>query len=103
MVSCHVSNELISVSFEWQKAHILLVADPQILDMHSYPERGLLLSALSQLIVDLHLRKSWAAMRSWLLTEKDEPESQVEGHAKEAVVFLGDMMDNGRSAYSDDE
>ena len=71
--------------------------------MDSYPERGLLLSALSQLIVDLNLRKSWAAMRSWLLTEQGDPESKSEGNTKEAVVFLGDMMDNGRSAYSDDE
>lgn len=86
---------------------MLLVADPQILDMHSYPDRGYLLSALSQVIVDLNLRKSWSAMRSWLLTRSvssgavESNETETEG--KEAVVFLGDMMDNGRSAYTEDE
>ena len=88
-----------------QKAHVLLVADPQILDMHSYPDRGYLLSALSQLIVDLNLRKSWSAMRSWLLTQSASSKSveSSEAETKEAVVFLGDMMDNGRSAYTDEE
>ena len=70
--------------------------------MHSYPDRGYLLSALSQLVVDLQLRKSWTAMRSWLLTQAAAPEDR-EAEAKEAVVFLGDMMDNGRSAYTDEE
>ena len=83
-----------------QKSHILLVADPQVLDIHSYPDRGFLLSALSQLVVDLNLRKSWGAMRTWLLTESDILE---ETERKEAVVFLGDMMDSGRSTYTDEE
>lgn len=38
---------------------ILVIADPQIIDRHSYPGRGPLLSALSQYVVDLNLRKSW--------------------------------------------
>lgn len=38
---------------------ILVIADPQIIDRHSYPGRGTLLSALSQYVVDLNLRKSW--------------------------------------------
>lgn len=40
-------------------ARILVIADPQIIDRHSYPGRGPLLSALSQYVVDLNLRKSW--------------------------------------------
>lgn len=38
---------------------ILVIADPQIIDRYSYPGRGPLLSALSQYVVDLNLRKSW--------------------------------------------
>ena len=43
---------------------------------------------LSQFIVDLNMRKSWRAVM------KQRPDT---------VVFLGDMMDNGRIAMSDDE
>ncbi|THH03564.1 hypothetical protein EW146_g10400 [Bondarzewia mesenterica] len=65
--------------------HVLIVADPQVLDAHSYPGRNPLLTALSQHIVDLNLRKSWRVAKS---TRPD------------AVIFLGDMMDNGRSPSS---
>ncbi|KIM40228.1 hypothetical protein M413DRAFT_446396 [Hebeloma cylindrosporum] len=68
--------------------HVLLVADPQIVDRHSYPSRGPLLSHLTRLIVDLNLRKNWK------VAVNKQPD---------AVVFLGDMMDNGREAMSDQE
>ncbi|EJF65103.1 Metallo-dependent phosphatase [Dichomitus squalens LYAD-421 SS1] len=68
--------------------HVLIVADPQILDRRSYPDRPPWLVRLSQLIVDLNLRKSWRGVL------RQNPH---------AVVFLGDMMDNGRFAMSDDE
>ena len=68
--------------------HVLLVADPQIVDRHSYPSRGLLLSHLSRLIIDLNLRKNWK------VAINKQPD---------AVIFLGDMMDNGRDAMSDQE
>ena len=64
------------------------MADPQILDRRSYPDRPPWLMRLSQSIVDLNLRKSWRA---------------VLRQRADAVVFLGDMMDNGRLAMSDDE
>ncbi|KAF7361777.1 Metallo-dependent phosphatase [Mycena venus] len=68
--------------------HVLLVADPQILDHRSYPDRSPLLTYISQLLVDLNLRKSWrAALRM----------------RPDVVVFLGDMMDGGRFAMSDAE
>ncbi|KAJ7680466.1 Metallo-dependent phosphatase-like protein [Mycena polygramma] len=61
--------------------HVLLVADPQILDHRSYPGRAPYLTYVSQFLVDLNLRKSWrAALRK-------QPD---------VVVFLGDMMDGGR-------
>ncbi|KAI0373398.1 hypothetical protein BV20DRAFT_734412 [Pilatotrama ljubarskyi] len=68
--------------------HVLLVADPQILDHRSYPDRAPWLMRLSQFIVDLNIRKSWSATLS---RHPDE------------VVFLGDMMDNGRVDMSGEE
>ncbi|KAJ3915313.1 Metallo-dependent phosphatase-like protein [Lentinula edodes] len=68
--------------------HVLLVADPQIIDHRSYPGRPALLTYISQLIVDLNLRKNWhAALRS----------------APDVVFFLGDYMDSGRAVMSDSE
>ncbi|KAF9222694.1 Metallo-dependent phosphatase [Gyrodon lividus] len=61
---------------------ILVMADPQVIDRHSYPERGPLLSALTQIMVDLNLRKSW--------------NSAFRRLRPDAVIVLGDMMDNGR-------
>ncbi|KAJ7780523.1 Metallo-dependent phosphatase-like protein [Mycena maculata] len=69
-------------------AHVLIVADPQILDHRSYPGRAPYLTYISQLLVDLNLRKSW---RAALHMRPD------------VVVFLGDMMDGGRFTMSDDE
>ena len=68
--------------------HILIVADPQILDHRSYPGRSPFFTFLTRLVVDLNLRKSWrAALRT----------------RPHAVVLLGDMMDGGRFAMSDRE
>ncbi|KAJ7045658.1 Metallo-dependent phosphatase-like protein [Mycena alexandri] len=71
-----------------QPTHVLLVADPQILDHRSYPDRAPSLTWISQLLVDLNLRKSW---RAALRTRPD------------IVIFLGDMMDGGRFAMTDGE
>ena len=68
--------------------HVLLVADPQVLDHRSYPERPPWLMTISQLMVDLNLRKSW-----WATTQLNP----------DVVFFLGDMMDGGRFAMSDSE
>ena len=67
---------------------MLIVADPQILDRRSYPDRSPWLTRLSQFVVDLNMRKSWRAVLQ---------------QGPQVVVFLGDMMDNGRYAMSDDE
>ncbi|KAG6813550.1 hypothetical protein H0H92_009942 [Tricholoma furcatifolium] len=69
-------------------SHVLLVADPQILDQRSYPERGPFLTYLTRLVVDLNLRKNW-----WAALRKQP----------DVVVFLGDMMDGGRINMSDEE
>ncbi|GJJ06660.1 hypothetical protein Clacol_000855 [Clathrus columnatus] len=68
--------------------HVLLIADPQILDLNSYPSRPRWLQVVTQYIVDLNLRKSWNAVISKLRPD--------------LVIFLGDMMDNGRSVNDDE-
>ncbi|KAF8472905.1 Metallo-dependent phosphatase-like protein [Russula ochroleuca] len=60
--------------------HILLVADPQILDDRSYPERSSLLRTVSRIFVDMNLRKAWH------VAKRKRPN---------AIIFLGDMMDSG--------
>ncbi|KIY67751.1 Metallo-dependent phosphatase [Cylindrobasidium torrendii FP15055 ss-10] len=62
--------------------------DPQVLDSRSYPDRSALVTWLSQLFTDMNMRKSWYAIA------RKEPD---------AVVFLGDMMDNGRYNIDNEE
>ncbi|KAF8530532.1 Metallo-dependent phosphatase-like protein [Hysterangium stoloniferum] len=69
--------------------HILLIADPQVLDHNSYPGRPAWLQTVTQYVVDLNLRKSWNAISS-----RFHPQM---------AIFLGDMMDNGRSIVDERE
>ncbi|KAF9653912.1 Metallo-dependent phosphatase [Thelephora ganbajun] len=69
--------------------NVLIVADPQILDRHSYPERSPWVRLLSQIMTDLNMRKSWRAV--------------YQRFRPDYVVFLGDMMDNGRLDMSHEE
>lgn len=66
----------------------MVVTDPQILSSDSYPGRSSWLMALTQVVVDLNLRKSWRAARRL---------------RPDLVVFLGDMMDGGRDEMSEIE
>ncbi|KAI0074379.1 Metallo-dependent phosphatase [Panus rudis PR-1116 ss-1] len=68
--------------------HVLLVADPQILNHRSYPGRDPFLMWITQRLVDMYMRKSWRAVRTL------KPDT---------IIFLGDMMDGGRFAMSDEE
>ncbi|KAH9176291.1 Metallo-dependent phosphatase-like protein [Lactarius sanguifluus] len=63
-----------------EQTRVLLIADPQILNEESYPERSPFLVTLSRIFVDMNLRKAWRVAKS------------MRPHA---VIFLGDMMDNG--------
>lgn len=67
--------------------HVLLIADPHI-DQCSHASRGPSPSWLTRLVVDLNLRKNWLASLQ---------------HKPDVIVFLGDMMDNGRHLMSDEE
>jgi hypothetical protein len=68
--------------------HVLVVADPQILDHRSYPGRPAILTYITQVLVDLNIRKNWR---------------EATRLNPDAVIFLGDMMDGGRFPMSDTE
>ncbi|KAJ9132014.1 Manganese ion homeostasis [Pleurostoma richardsiae] len=62
--------------------HLIFVADPQIIDPHSYPGRPWPLSSLTVLITDNYLRRSYNQL-------------QLQLHP-DTVFFLGDLFDGGR-------
>ena len=62
--------------------HLVLVADPQLIDPHSYPGRPWPLNPLTILITDNYLRRSYNQLQQQL-----DPDS---------IFFLGDLFDGGR-------
>ncbi|PNP80025.1 hypothetical protein FNYG_06735 [Fusarium nygamai] len=62
--------------------HLVFVADPQIIDPHSYPGRPWPINPLTVLITDNYLRRGYRAMQRRL-----HPDS---------LFFLGDLFDGGR-------
>lgn len=71
-------------SNEYRPYNILLVADPQLIDNHTYPDYNSLVLSLSKFTVDNYIYKNY-----WRLV----------GHlSPDAVVFLGDLLDNGRES-----
>lgn len=63
---------------------IMLVADPQLIDNHTYPDRQPILMGISQIFVDRYLRRNYHALINELRPDY--------------IIFLGDYLDNGRSA-----
>ncbi|KAJ5334566.1 hypothetical protein N7452_006969 [Penicillium brevicompactum] len=62
--------------------HIAFIADPQLVDPHTYPGRPWPLSTLTMRYTDQYMRRSFS-----LIQEHLEPDS---------VLFLGDLFDGGR-------
>ncbi|KAL2755801.1 hypothetical protein ACRALDRAFT_1082099 [Sodiomyces alcalophilus JCM 7366] len=62
--------------------HLILIADPQLIDPHTYPDRPWPLDDLTLLITDNYLRRVYTRLQSRL-----RPDS---------VFFLGDLFDGGR-------
>lgn len=62
--------------------HLVFVADPQLVDPHTYPGRPWPLSALTESYTDGYMARSFR-----LINEHLDPDS---------VVFLGDLLDGGR-------
>ncbi|KAJ5591955.1 uncharacterized protein N7459_002324 [Penicillium hispanicum] len=72
-------------SFQPQGAtphHVAFVADPQLVDPHTYPGRPWPLSTLTVQYTDQYLRRSFASIQENLLPD--------------SVLFLGDLFDGGR-------
>lgn len=64
------------------QTNVLLVADPQLIDNHTYPGRPEPLLALSKHTVDIYLKQNYKA---------------IVNHLKpDYIFFLGDYLDNGR-------
>ena len=61
---------------------MVLIADPQLVDPHTYPERPWPLSSLTILHTDLYLRRSYRYLENFLRPD--------------TVFFLGDLFDGGR-------
>ena len=70
-----------------QFSKVLLIADPQLIDQHTYPSRSSVLLKLSKLTVDNYIYKNYISLIRIL-----EPDM---------IVFLGDLMDNGRESSDD--
>lgn len=60
----------------------MLIADPQLVDPHTYPGRPWPLSSLTIAYTDLYLRRSYGLMQRYL-----QPDT---------LFFLGDLFDGGR-------
>ncbi|CAG8179324.1 unnamed protein product [Penicillium nalgiovense] len=71
---------------EWPQGatphHVAFVADPQLVDPHTYPGRPWPLSTLTVKYTDQYMRRSFSLIQDHL-----EPDS---------VLFLGDLFDGGR-------
>ena len=62
--------------------HVVMVADPQLVDPHTYPGRPWPLSTLTVLYTDLYMRRTFGYLEKHL-----HPDT---------VFFLGDLFDGGR-------
>lgn len=62
--------------------HVVLIADPQLVDPHTYPGRPWPLSSLTISYTDLYLRRSYTYLQQSL-----QPDT---------LFFLGDLFDGGR-------
>ncbi|OQN97207.1 hypothetical protein B0A48_16748 [Cryoendolithus antarcticus] len=62
--------------------HLVFIADPQLVDPHTYPGRPWPLSALTESYTDQYMARNFR-----LINEQLDPDS---------VVFLGDLLDGGR-------
>jgi ethanolamine phosphate phosphodiesterase len=60
----------------------VLIADPQLVDPHTYPGRPWPLSSLTIFYTDLYLRRSYTSLQQYL-----QPDT---------LFFLGDLFDGGR-------
>ncbi|KAK9480080.1 Metallo-dependent phosphatase-like protein [Lipomyces japonicus] len=63
-------------------SRVVLVADPQLVDGHTYPGRPYPLLALTEFYVDTYMHRAWTYLETKLQSD--------------ATIFLGDLFDGGR-------
>lgn len=82
----HVIPKHVASRCQWvnipDQTKVLLVADPQLIDNHTYPGRNELLLSLSKHTVDLYIKQNYDAL--------------VMALKPDYIIFLGDYLDNGR-------
>lgn len=71
------------------KHNVLLIADPQLVDDHTYPDRPRLIQWFTKTISD-----NYMAINYKLMQEKLEPDT---------TIFLGDLFDGGREWHDDEK
>ncbi|ODQ78400.1 hypothetical protein BABINDRAFT_162635 [Babjeviella inositovora NRRL Y-12698] len=74
---------------EWH--NFVMIADPQLIDNHTYPGRPEPLLQISKFTTDRYLKKNYRAIVKQL--RSTNPSASFND-----IVFLGDYLDNGRSA-----
>ena len=62
--------------------HLVLIADPQLVDPHTYPGRPWPLSSLTERYTDMYMSRNFRLINTHL-----DPDS---------IIFLGDLFDGGR-------
>ena len=67
--------------------HVVFIADPQLVDPHTYPGRPWPLSSLTVYYTDLYIRKSFEKITKVL--------------SPDTIFFLGDLFDGGREWSND--
>ena len=67
--------------------HLVFIADPQLVDPHTYPGRPWPLSTLTMRYTDMYMRKSFRRIKDVLVPD--------------SVMFLGDLFDGGREWGND--
>lgn len=98
--------------------HVLIVADPQLIDIYSYPNRPYLIKLLTIWITDLYAKKSWWFVINFSTSSNSiSPSSQLSSsltrtatdsedtaavvvvkepaHQTNSIIFLGDLLDSG--------
>lgn len=68
-------------------SHVVMIADPQLVDAHTYPGRPWPLSSLTMFYADLYLYRTYTLLQKHL-----QPD---------ATLFLGDLFDGGREWATD--
>jgi len=76
-----------------QPFHALILADPQLIDMRSYPGRSWILRWLGVKITDGYAKKAWRFVKA-----SRGKMGQVDG-----VVWLGDLLDSGVDTVDQNE